>query len=111
MKWLPVGKQAKLFAENPIRMGLDDVVIAKLRPGQEIEAHCHCVKGIGRDHAKFSPVATASYRTLPKIAIVKPVYGNDAKRLRTCFSPGVIEINPNSGGNSKLLHSRLISNF
>ena len=33
-----------------------DILIAKLRPGQEIDLKCHCVKGIGKDHAKFSPV-------------------------------------------------------
>lgn len=40
----------------------DDILVAKMRPGQQIEASCHAVKGIGRDHAKFSPVATATYR-------------------------------------------------
>ena len=34
----------------------NDILIAKLRPGQEIDALLHCVKGIGQDHAKFSPV-------------------------------------------------------
>ena len=34
----------------------NDILIAKLRPGQEIDAILHCVKGIGQDHAKFSPV-------------------------------------------------------
>lgn len=34
----------------------NDILIAKLRPGQEIDAMLHCVKGIGQDHAKFSPV-------------------------------------------------------
>ena len=34
----------------------NDILIAKLRPGQEIDAVLHCVKGIGQDHAKFSPV-------------------------------------------------------
>lgn len=43
----------------------DDIVIAKLRPGQRIEFEAHCRKGIGKDHAKFSPVATAAYRLLP----------------------------------------------
>lgn len=43
----------------------DDIVITKLRPGQRIEFEAHCRKGIGKDHTKFSPCATASYRLLP----------------------------------------------
>lgn len=41
---------------NPIRPVDEDILIAKLRPGQAIDVRMHCVKGIGQDHAKFSPV-------------------------------------------------------
>lgn len=99
MKWIPIGMQSKIYNEEPLRMIHNDIVIAKLRPGQEIEARCHCVKGIGRDHAKFSPVATASYKTLPKITINRTITGNDALRLQNCFSKGVIGINEQTGGN------------
>jgi DNA-directed RNA polymerase alpha subunit len=34
----------------------DDILICKMRPNQEIHAFMHAVKGIGKDHAKFSPV-------------------------------------------------------
>ena len=34
----------------------DDILIAKLRPGHEIDMKLHAVKSIGRDHIKFSPV-------------------------------------------------------
>lgn len=44
------------FIDNPPHPVHDDILIAKLRPGQEIDLVCWCVKGIGRDHAKFSPV-------------------------------------------------------
>ena len=33
------------------------------------------MKGIGRDHAKFSPVATATYRLLPTIRLKKDITG------------------------------------
>lgn len=47
---------------------------------------------LGKDHAKFSPVATASYRLLPEITLLQPVEGEAAERLKKCFSSGVIEI-------------------
>lgn len=46
----------------------------------------------GKDHAKFSPVATASYRLLPEISLVESVEGEKAERLKNCFSRGVIEL-------------------
>ncbi len=47
-------------------------------------------KGIGSDHAKFSPVATASYRLMPTIDITRPILGPDAKKFAGCFPEGVI---------------------
>lgn len=55
------------------------------------EGQCPCVVP-GKDHAKFSPVATASYRLLPDITLLAPVEGEAAEELRQCFSPGVIEV-------------------
>ncbi|KAJ8418319.1 hypothetical protein AAFF_G00140280 [Aldrovandia affinis] len=79
-----------------------------LRPGQELDIVMHCVKGIGKDHAKFSPVATASYRLLPEITLLQPVEGEKAERLKRCFSPGVIELE-NCGGKqvAKVVNSRM----
>ena len=70
----------------------DDILVAKLRPGHEIDIKLYAVKGYGRDHAKFSPVATAFYRLLPEIKLLKPVSGEAALRLQSCFSPDVIGI-------------------
>lgn len=50
----------------------------------------HAIKGIGADHAKFSPVATASYRLLPTIDITAPILGDDARKFAKCFPEGVI---------------------
>ena len=36
------------------KLAHDDILIAKLKIGQEISLTCFCVKGIGQDHAKFS---------------------------------------------------------
>jgi len=81
IKWIPQGKQAERFADAPLKPVNDDIIVAKLRPGQSIEVECHAVKGIGQTHAKWSPVATASYRLLPEIKIVKPLKGQEAKEL------------------------------
>ena len=69
-------------------------VEVKLRPGQCIKLSTHSVKGIGRDHAKFSPVATATYRLLPHIQILKPIVGADARKFARCFPKGVIALEP-----------------
>ena len=67
-----------------------DILVAKLRPGQAIDVDMHAIKGVGSDHAKFSPVATASYRLLPTITITKPILGADAEKFQSCFPAGVI---------------------
>ncbi|XP_053160164.1 DNA-directed RNA polymerases I and III subunit RPAC1 isoform X1 [Hemicordylus capensis] len=91
MEWVPLGSQADNL-DASFRPVHDDILLAQLRPGQEIDVLMHCVKGIGKDHAKFSPVATASYRLLPEITLLQPIEGEAAERLKKCFSPGVIEI-------------------
>ena len=87
----PVGRQEKVFAgDGEIRPVNPDILIAKLRPGQKILLEMHCIKGIGADHAKFSPVATATYRLLPDIKITRPIIGEDAAKFAKCFPRGVI---------------------
>ncbi|KAJ1840276.1 DNA-directed RNA polymerase core subunit rpc40 [Coemansia sp. RSA 1722] len=90
--WDPRGDQEERFAMNPIKPVHDDILITKLRPGHEIICELHCEKGVGKDHAKFSPVATASYRLLPDIQILEDITGEDAELFRNCFPPGVVEI-------------------
>ena len=46
----------------------DKILIAKMRAGQQIEVECHATKGLGAEHAKWSPVATAWYRLLPEVS-------------------------------------------
>ncbi|ETN84264.1 RNA polymerase Rpb3/Rpb11 dimerization domain protein [Necator americanus] len=92
----PIIKEEQ-FANDPPRIVFDDILVAKLRPGQQIEANCHAVKGIGRDHAKFSPVATASYRLLPTIRLLSEVHGEAAIRLQESFGEGVIELKEKDG--------------
>ncbi|CAH0394160.1 unnamed protein product [Bemisia tabaci] len=98
LKWIPIGGQEDLYKEEEIGPIHDDILIMKLRPGHEIELRAFAYKGVGRDHAKFSPVATAHYRQLPEIRILRSVAGEKARRLATCFSPGVIGIKKNKEG-------------
>ncbi|XP_050406507.1 DNA-directed RNA polymerases I and III subunit RPAC1 [Patella vulgata] len=107
LKWVPVGNQSEIFKEGDIKPVHDDILIAKLRPGQEMDITMHCVKGIGKDHAKFSPVATASYRLLPEIILTEPIEGERAERLQTLFSPGVIQVENRKGKKrAKVVHPR-----
>uniref|UniRef100_A0A8D2GMG7 DNA-directed RNA polymerases I and III subunit RPAC1 n=1 Tax=Theropithecus gelada TaxID=9565 RepID=A0A8D2GMG7_THEGE len=54
MIWIPLGNQADLFPEGTIRPVHDDILIAQLRPGQEIDLLMHCVKGIGKKVARVA---------------------------------------------------------
>ena len=56
LEWIPQGEQAEVFAARPPAPTIPDTVLVKLRPGQAIEMEMHAVKGVGKDHAKFSPV-------------------------------------------------------
>jgi DNA-directed RNA polymerase I and III subunit RPAC1 len=104
LQWRPAGtEQVTQFGENPVRAGNPDIVIAKLRPGQEIIVTSHAVKGLGKDHAKFSPVATAGYRLLPQITIKEPIRGKAAERFQKCFPKGVVEI---VDGEAKVVNPR-----
>lgn len=84
---------------------------------QEIVAELHCNKGIGKEHAKWSPVgrptcgasqrkpaafkladssgrsaATASYRLLPTIDLIGYIDPSLHEKFQGCFPPGVIDI-------------------
>lgn len=70
--WEPQGEQETMFAADPPRAVNPKILLAKLRPGQGIHVEMHAVKSIGRDHSKFSPVATATYRLMPHIQLLRP---------------------------------------
>lgn len=92
-----VGQQdGRLFnkARGNVRPVNPDILLAKLRPDQEINLVCYAQKGTGASHAKWSPVATASYRLLPTISIKSPITGDSARKFQKCFPPGVIALEP-----------------
>lgn len=39
----------------------DDILISKLKPGQQIHLEAFCKKGVGSEHSKYSPVSTVTY--------------------------------------------------
>jgi len=96
LEWFPQGEQASVFTGAlPLPAPTNkNIVLAKLRPGQEIDMDLHAIKGVGKDHAKWSPVATASYRLHPLVVFnpSKPVPPHLAQKFAKCFSPGVVQV-------------------
>ncbi|EJW04273.1 hypothetical protein EDEG_01455 [Edhazardia aedis USNM 41457] len=89
IKWVPLGNQKDTLVPRPrIKSGIP---ITKICNGQEIEIEMYAIKGIGKDHAKWSPVCPVSYRLHPAIEI-KDIYDEDAFKLQKCFSSGVIDV-------------------
>lgn len=81
LRWLSAGSEipddTKTVFENDQSMLIDsvapvheDILIAKLRPGQRIQLECHCIKGTGEEHAKWSPVATTWYKLYPEVVLL-----------------------------------------
>ena len=103
LQWVPQGRQEDWFgpakdarsggdapAVGPVH---DDIIITKLKPGQEIDLHAFATKGAGKEHAKWSPVSTASYRMLPEVKIVGgDVTGADADALVAACPMKVFDI-------------------
>lgn len=103
LNWEPKGDQREWLGSDNPGPAQADILINKLRPGHEMEIRMFAVKGLGRDHAKFSPVATAFYRLMPSIRLTRPVTDAKALKLQSCFSPGVIEI---KDGEAKVVDER-----
>ena len=92
LKFIPKGGQDEWLGEDIVQIANKDILLAKLRPGQEISCDCIAILGIGKDHAKFSPVAPASYRLMPTITLLEPITGDDADKFAKCFPKGVIKV-------------------
>ncbi len=69
-----------------------DILLAKLRPGQEVELEAHAVVGAGSVHAKWSPVATAWYRLHPELAIKPGAFTGAAADLLASELPGLVRV-------------------
>jgi DNA-directed RNA polymerase I and III subunit RPAC1 len=71
MKWLPIGSQGDIYKAKDVGPVHDDLLISKMRPGHELDLKLHAVKGIGKDHAKFSPVGKYSAVSYASASIIK----------------------------------------
>lgn len=89
---MPKGDQGTIFDGQSISPLVKDILIAKLASGQVLDLEMHCIKGLGKEHAKWSPVSLCSYRLMPKITITEPILDKDAEKLVQCFPPGVIKL-------------------
>ncbi|GAW81195.1 DNA-directed RNA polymerase I [Plasmodium gonderi] len=69
LKWCPINEQQKTkFQNNQPKVVDDNILITKISNGQEIELVCFLEKGIGKTHAKWSPVCTAVYKMYPSFS-------------------------------------------
>lgn len=66
LEWEPSGDQKKTYRGREPKPVVDDVLLVKLRPGQVVDMYCFAHKGIGADHAKFSPVGTSNLLAVPR---------------------------------------------
>uniref|UniRef100_A0A0E0K4N1 DNA-directed RNA polymerase RpoA/D/Rpb3-type domain-containing protein n=1 Tax=Oryza punctata TaxID=4537 RepID=A0A0E0K4N1_ORYPU len=128
LEWLPEGSQLPLASpaqsgdkqktytsfsqsqkdilEKPLGVKFKDITIARLGPGQAIELEVHAVKGMGKVHAKWSPVATAWYRMLPEVVFRKEIKGDNAEKLVKKCPVNVFDIEDLGNGEKRAVVAR-----
>jgi DNA-directed RNA polymerase II subunit RPB3 len=91
------------FGEEDMEAGArrEAILIAKLRKGQELKVTCTARKGIGKDHAKWSPVATAVFRYQPQITLQKDIIKRMTPEQRADWATSdpnqILKFDPESG--------------
>uniref|UniRef100_A0A0G4HYU1 DNA-directed RNA polymerase RpoA/D/Rpb3-type domain-containing protein n=1 Tax=Chromera velia CCMP2878 TaxID=1169474 RepID=A0A0G4HYU1_9ALVE len=66
--WTPQSDaERQKWKDAPPKPVLPNILLTKIRPGQEIDLIAVAEKGLAKEHAKWSPVATATYRLQPYI--------------------------------------------
>ncbi|XP_068339593.1 uncharacterized protein [Pyrus communis] len=94
------------FSDNPIAPTSGDIIIARLGPGQVIELEAHAVKGIGKTHAKWSPVAPVWYRMLPEVIISQDIEDEMAEKLVATCPVKVFDIEDIGNGKKRATVAR-----
>lgn len=94
------------FSKNPIVPNHQDIILAKLGAGQEIELEAHAVKGMGKTHAKWSPVATAWYRMLPEVVLMQEIEDEKAEELVKICPVKVFDIEDVANGKKRATVAR-----
>ena len=107
LEWVPIGGQAATFADSPPTVVHPDILLARLRPGQEIDMELKCEKGLGKDHAKWSPVCTAAYRLLPDVKIVgPPILDDEIEHAQMICGADVFDIVERDDGHKEAVLAR-----
>ena len=65
------------------------IVLVKMRKGQELKLKAIARKGTGKDHAKWSPVATCRFQYLPEITIRPAVMNQLSREEKEAFLASV----------------------
>jgi len=107
-EWLPLSDaQAEKYKDNPPRPVHEDIIITRMRPGQEMEIELWLEKGIGSVHAKWNPVATASYYFDNHLEFDhQKLTLEDKEEIKEILPKGAIKIDKNS---KKITQERSVS--
>jgi DNA-directed RNA polymerase I and III subunit RPAC1 len=65
--------------------------------GQRLDIRMEAVKGLGHDHAKWSPVATAYYKMVPRVRLKGELKGELAETIRGACAVHVFDIEESAG--------------
>ena len=64
---IPLDKECKV---KPVDYGNNPIILTKLKKGQSIDMTLTAKKGIGKTHAKWSPVCTCVMKPIPNVEII-----------------------------------------
>lgn len=89
--------QNQMTSHNPDDVtDKNPIVIAKLASGQTIDLDCVAIKGIGKDHAKWSPVCCSVFRYTPVVYVndgeINKLNGEQKEKFDCICPRGIIKM-------------------